>query len=252
VSLEDDSRIAIQEDEQTDLGPEEDVGTEPEPRRHQERQRRLPENQRLVGTFYHPDVGTDLSSKYTSRTQLSFSLAHGLSILSQQALSDFLSSLSSSSANSASGIVAMFKNVWKVDLDVFCQAVGFSYVNNNLVSNLELLNNSLVSLLSLFVRAKRLVLSDEETIKKIVIPILQAYPPVIASERERQLYYCYNQTEMKKDTSLLPILFPNVTVIEVKEECLEDDAVVATLEAYEIWRKEMGRAVSTIAVESRG
>ncbi|KAJ2913196.1 hypothetical protein MD484_g7213, partial [Candolleomyces efflorescens] len=241
VSIEGGSdRVDAQEGYQTGSGSEEDVDAE--------RQRRLPANQRLVGTFYHPDVGIDLSGKYTSRTQLSFSFARGLSILSQQALPDFLSSLSSSSSNSTSGIVAMLKNVWKVNLEVLCRVAGFNYVNNTAVSNIELFNNSLVSLLSLFVRAKRLVLSEEETIKKIVIPILQAYPPVIASERERQLYYCYSHTERKKDTTLLPILFPNVTVIEVCEECLEDDAVVATLEAYEIWRKEMGRAVSTIAI----
>ncbi|RXW13394.1 hypothetical protein EST38_g12460 [Candolleomyces aberdarensis] len=247
VTIEDYFRTAIQEDEGTDL--EEDVDMEPESQPHEQHQRKL-ENQRLVGYFHHPDVDIDLSGRYTSWTQLSLSLAQGLLFLSQHALSDFLSNLSSPSANSASGIVPMLKNVWKVNLDFVCDAVGFSYVNNEIVSNHELLNTSLISLLSLFIRAKRLIFNNAETIKKVVIPILQGYPPVIASECERQLYYCYNKTEGKKDMSLLPILFPNVTVIEVKEECLEDDAVCATLEAYEIWRVEMGRAVSTVAVES--
>ncbi|KAJ2921255.1 hypothetical protein H1R20_g15841, partial [Candolleomyces eurysporus] len=247
VIIDNDFRTVIQEDEGTDL--EEDVDVEPEPQ-SQEQHRRGLQKQRLVGFFCHPDADIDLSGRYTSWTQLSLSLAQGLSFLSQHALSDFLSNLSSTSTNSASGIVPMLKNVWKVDLDFICDAVGFSYVNNEIVSNHELLNTSLISLLSLFVRAKRLVLNNAETIKKVVIPILQGYPPVIASEREHQLYYCYNETERKKDMSLLPILFPNVTVIEVKEECLEDDAVCATLEAYEIWRVEMGRAVSTVAVES--
>ncbi|KAJ2927529.1 hypothetical protein H1R20_g9561, partial [Candolleomyces eurysporus] len=91
VTIEDYFWTAIQEDEGTDL--EEDVDTEPESQPHEQHRRKL-ENQRLVRYFHHPDVDIDLSGRYTSWTQLSLSLAQGLSFLSQHALLDFLSNLS--------------------------------------------------------------------------------------------------------------------------------------------------------------
>ncbi|KAF6755281.1 hypothetical protein DFP72DRAFT_896394 [Ephemerocybe angulata] len=96
----------------------------------------------------------------------------------------------------------------------------------------EELCGDLAHFMSMFPRVESLALGSP-TIKTVIIPIFQQWPPTLWTEDE-DLYRA------------APILFPSLKELIAPVEVLEDDHMRAIVESYALWRKDMGLPILVI------